>query len=421
MTVFRDGQETNTMSVLPQHSPPDDAESQNPSSDAHAAEYEAIHDRLFLVKILLVPAVLLTFLLTGASAELANGLRLHFRSPWLVTTVYTALMTFGYAALFFPLECYQSFVVERQYEILRQGFGGWFWDFAKSLLLSLLIMVVLIDVVYFLLRITPGNWWLWAAAFYILFNVVLSNVYPILIMPLFHSFDPIEEPELVDRVKTLTMDAGLKRVGLFRWNLGEKTAAGGAALTGIGATRRIILSDTLLDGYANDEILSVIAHEIGHYVHRDLWRLLLFGSLLATTGFYVTARILRDTVAQFGFDGIADIGAFPIFVLCMFLFSLLTMPLSNAYSRHREYHADTYAVRTMKTAEPFVAALEKLAKQNLARKEPPAWLEALLHSHPSISRRIHNARREATRTSTDEHGQGAEGKHFDAAGDGPTA
>ena len=186
--------------------------------------------------------------------------------------------------------------------------------------------------------------------------------------------------------------AGLRVVGVFQWGLEEKTNAGNAALTGLGNTRRIILGDTIIKDYSQDEIIAVLAHEIGHYKHRDMARLIAAGSLLAAGGFYLAHLFLQRLVAMFGFAGPDDIGSFPIFVFCLLVFSLVTMPVSNAYSRRREYAADAYAVASLGSSGALVSALEKLAAQNLADREPPAWIEFLLHSHPSISRRVRRAR-----------------------------
>ncbi|MBN1670531.1 MAG: M48 family metallopeptidase [Kiritimatiellae bacterium] len=362
-----------------------------------AREYEGIQNKLFALKVLVVPVGLLVFLLCGASARLAGGLARRFASVWLVNSLYTAVATFGYAAVFFPLEYYQSFVLEKRYGLLRQRFGGWLLDFCKSLLISTAILVVLVDLVYFLFRAAPATWWVWAALFYALFAVVLSNLYPVLIMPLFHRFEPIEDPDLTRLVTGLVRDTGLKLVGIFRWGLSEKTATANAALAGLGNTRRIILADTLLSDYSADEIASIVAHEVGHYVNRDIWKLLAFGTGLAFGGFYATSCVLGPLAVRMGFAALADIGTLPLFVLCMFLFSLVTMPIANAYSRRLELRADGYAIRQTGRPEAFISAMERLASQNLTQKDPPRWIEVLLHSHPSVARRIRHARESAAR------------------------
>jgi STE24 endopeptidase len=373
--------------------PPDTPEpAAEPSSQAVAREYESAHNRLFVIRIALTLAALAVYLLTGASADLAAGLRRQYGSAWIVNGLYTLITVFGFAAFMFPLSLYSDFVLEHRYGLSRQGLESWFFDFLKGLALELALAAAFFEVIYALLRWTPAWWWAWATLFYVLFAVVLSSIAPVVIMPLFHKFKPLDNPSLTEAVKAFVEREGLRVLGVYSWGLEEKTATANAALAGLGRTRRIILGDTMLKGYTQEEIIAVLAHEVGHYKHRDMLRLIVSGAALAAAGFYIASVALHWLVARFGFEGPHDIGSFPLFIFCLFVFSLVTMPLSNAYSRRREFAADAYAVRAVGSAAPLTAALEKLADQNLADKEPAGWIEFLLHSHPSIARRVRRAR-----------------------------
>ena len=358
-----------------------------------ARKYESLHNRLFVLRLLLTALALAVFLFAGASAQLATGLTEHFGRWWPLTNgAYVLLAVFGFAALTFPLSLYEEYMLEQRYELSRQTFSGWLVDYLKGLALEMALALVFFEVLYALLRWTPNGWWLLATVFYVVFTIGISAVAPVLILPLFHKFEPLDNPELVARVTDFAQRAGLKVTGVFRWGLAEKTATANAALAGLGRTRRIILGDTLLTGYTTDETLAVLAHELGHQRHHDLTRLLVVGGTLAGLGFYCAHLVLEKLAHAAGFISSAEIGSFPILVFCLLLFSLLTMPLVNAYSRRREYAADAYAVATLGTAAPLTAALEKLATQNLDDREPPAWIEFLLHNHPSIARRVAAAR-----------------------------
>lgn len=365
---------------------------ETPSTQERARRYEAAHNRLFLVRIALTVSALAVYQFTGASAQLAEGLRSRFGPAWiLVNALYTMITAFGFEAVMFPVSLYGDWVLEHRYGLSKQGLDGWFMDYLKALVIEILLATAFFGVVYGFLRYAPQLWWAWATAFYVLFAVVLTAIAPVAIMPLFHTFEPLDNPALAEAVRGFAEKAGVRVIGVFRWGLDEKTNAANAALTGLGRTRRIILGDTMLSRYTQDEILAVLAHEIGHDKHRDLARHIVTGSVLAAAGFYAAHLVLRALVARFGFVGPADIGAFPLFVFCLFVFSLVTMPLANAYSRRREFAADAYAVRAVGSASAFVTALEKLAEQNLADKDPPLWIELILHSHPSMSRRIRRA------------------------------
>jgi STE24 endopeptidase len=372
-----------------------DVDPREPSTEEQAREYESIHNRLFVVRILLTILALVVYLFSGASAHLAEGLGSRFDRSWLwpvVNGLYTLITVFGFAAVMFPLSLYSDYIIEHRFGLSKQSMESWMGDFFKSLAFELALALIFFEFVYAFLRWMPNYWWVSATLCYVFFAVVLSSIAPVLIMPLFHKFEPLEDTELTEAVQRFVQSAGLKVLGVFRWGLDEKTSTANAALAGLGRTRRIILGDTMLKGYTQDEIISVLAHEVGHYKNRDMWRLLLVGSVLAALGFYIAHLVLKILVFRFGFHSIGDIGSFPIFVFCLFLFSLISMPLSNTYSRRREYAADEYAVRILGTAAPLVSALEKLAAQNLADKNPSPWIEFFLHSHPSIARRVARAR-----------------------------
>ena len=359
-----------------------------------AKEYDAIHNRLFILQVLLLGILLAAYQFSGASAGLANGLAERFGGKlWYATNaVYTSISVFGFAAIMFPFSYYSGHVLERHYGLSNETFGDWFGDFIKSLAIDLVLATILFSVIYALLRWLPEIWWLAAAVFYILFAVVLSAIAPVLIMPLFHKFEPIEEGELADEVRGMMAESGIKVVGVFKWGLEEKTSTANAAFTGIGRTKRIILGDTLLSGYSKEEILAILAHEVGHYKNHDILRLTMVQSLLAVLGFYIAHLCLSTLVAFYGLAGVDDIGAAPIFIFSLFVFSLVAMPFTNMHSRRREFAADAYAIAKMGSPDALISAFEKLADQNLSNKEPAAWVEFLLHSHPSISRRIERAR-----------------------------
>ena len=365
-----------------------------------AKEYDAIHNRMFVLQILLVGILLAAYLLSGASAALASGLAARFGDQfWFATNaVYTAISVFGFAACMFPLSYYSGHVIEHHFELSNETFGEWLVDFVKSLAIDLVLATILFSVIYAFLRWIPDWWWLYATVFYILFAVVLSTLIPVVIMPLFHKFEPLQEGDLTQAVRNMMEEAGIRVVGVFKWGLGAKTSTANAAFAGIGRTRRIILGDTLLSSYSQDEILAILAHEVGHYKNRDTLRLMVTSSLLALLGFGVAHICLNSLSGFFGFadaagnPAIYDIGTAPLFIFCLFLFSLVSMPFANMHSRRREFAADAYAIAKMGSHEALVSAFEKLADQNLSNKEPAAWVEFLLHSHPSISRRIERAR-----------------------------
>ena len=360
-----------------------------PSSDEQARAYESVHHRLLVARLLILMVVLALYSFSGASVDLATGLASYFGERWWWTNAAYLLISFlGYSALLFPLNWYSEHYIEHRYGLSRQDFNGWVKDHFKGLAIEAPLIVFFFSIIYALLHASPQSWWMWTALFYVFFVVLLSTVWPVWIMPLFHTFERLEPSPLTEAVEQFARRSGIEVLGVYKWGLEAKTSTANAALTGIGKTRRIILADTMLNHYSPAEIIAVLAHEVAHFKHGDLWRLMLMGSTSAVAGFYVAHRMLHAWVGRLpGVDGVADIGGFPLFVFALFLFTLLVMPLSNAYSRRREYAADAYAVRATGSATDLTSALNKLAAQNLANKEPAPWIEFLLHSHPSIARR----------------------------------
>jgi STE24 endopeptidase len=212
-------------------------------------------------------------------------------------------------------------------------------------------------------------------------------------MPLFNKYVPLgeEHQELADRLLDLARRANTKVKGVFKFDMSRQTKAANAALTGIGNTRRIVLGDTLLDEFSADEIETVLAHELGHHVHRDIPFLIAFGTLSTALGLYLASLALNWAIRFFGFSSPADIAALPALGLILGAYGLITMPLENAVSRWREAMADDYALQVTGKNEAFASAFTRLANQNLGEVDPERWVVIMFHSHPPLGERIAKA------------------------------
>jgi STE24 endopeptidase len=254
--------------------------------------------------------------------------------------------------------------------------------------------LILLELLYLALRLTGDLWWLWAAGGLLVFNVLLVNLAPILIMPLFNKFVPLgeEHKDLENRLLALAERANTKVRGVFKFDMSRRTKSANAALTGIGNTRRIVLGDTLINEFSPDEIETVLAHELGHHVNRDIPLLIAAGALLTTAGLYLASLGLNWTIGYFGFNGVADVAAFPALTLILGAYGLVTMPLENAVSRWRERKADEYALQATGKGEAFASAFTRLANQNLGEVDPEKWVVFLFYSHPPLGERIAKAR-----------------------------
>lgn len=340
--------------------------------------------------------LLVLLLVTGLSVAIA---RWCSGPPALVVLEYTLLVWIGFQVLDLPAS-WLGRRIEIRYEMNRQTVGSWLWDQAKSALVSTGLTVGAAELVYWwLLRAAPVWWWLWAWLVFAVTTVVLVQLGPVLLLPLFFKMRPMSadnerDAALVGRLESTY--AGLRAKnpklprlhGIYEWKLGEKSAKANAALTGLGKTRRVIISDTLLDGSPAEEIEAVFIHELGHHVHQDLWRGLAFQTALSFLGFWLAHLALIALSARLGLAGIADVAGAPLLVLVFAILGLLLLPATNAFVRAMERRADDYSFETLGTAEPLMAGLRRLAEKNLAEVQPPRWKEWLLYSHPSIATRL---------------------------------
>jgi STE24 endopeptidase len=261
-------------------------------------------------------------------------------------------------------------------------------DQLKGLALGVPLSIAGVEIVYWLLRSSPDHWWIYASLVFIGFVVVMTNLAPVLLLPIFFKFKPVENEDLQHRVDRLAIRTNTAVCGIFEWALGDKTRKANAAVVGWGNTRRIIVSDTLLANFSGEEIEVIMAHELCHHVKNHIWQGLALQSVLTVAGFFTADRILPSLSLHFGFGGIGDVANFPLLALVMSGVSLLVLPLVNSFSRRLETQADLYALDITGDALAFVSSMEKLADINLANKTPNKLIEFIFYSHPCVEDRI---------------------------------
>lgn len=363
----------------------------DPERQRKAKEYARIRHRLLVADLALAAVYVLVLLLSGLSAWFKARLLFVTTQPLGVIALYFLAFSIVYGLLDFPLSYYGGYVLPHRYGLSTQSLRGWLADQAKGAALGLGIGLVAVEVMYYLLRAFPSIWWLLTGILFLFFTIVLANLAPLLIVPLFFKFRPLEDKELVSRLISLAEKAGTRVRGVFTIDLSAKTTAANAALMGLGNTRRIVLGDTLMEEYDADEIETILAHELGHHVQGDVWRGIAVQTALTLVGLFLADCLLRWGVATFAFEGLADVAAFPLVAMAMGGLAVLSMPLANAYSRWREGLADQFSLEMTGKPQAFISSMTKLANQNLAEAEPEPWAEFLLYSHPAIGKRIQRA------------------------------
>jgi STE24 endopeptidase len=336
-------------------------------------------------------------LLSGASAGLAAFAgRVAPRRP-LADALYVLLFRLLARLALLPLVYLSGHVLEHRFGLSTQSGRGWLADRAKAYGLGLAFELPIALVSYATIRRSPRRWWLILSALALPFTVLLAQLYPVLIAPLFNRFTPLDDPVLAERVKALADRAGVPVAGVIRMDMSRRTRAANAFFAGLGPTRRIALGDTLLERFTPDEVEVVVAHELAHQLHRDIWKGVALGAVATLGGAFALAR-LAPTLARrlgprTGVGRIDDIASLPLLGVLLGLIGAATAPLASAFSRELvERPADRRALDLTGRPDAFESAMRKLAEQNLVDPTPPRLLHLLLHSHPSLAERIAMAR-----------------------------
>jgi STE24 endopeptidase len=365
----------------------------DPERQRQAKEYARIRRRLWLVSQSLSAIYALAWLFAGWAISTREWLATVSPSPWFLVAGFAAIFGGIYSLLTLPLSYYSGFILPHRFDQSTQTLKDWVIDRLKGLAVGAPIGLFLLEMLYLALRATGDLWWLWAAGGMLVFSVLLSNLAPVLIMPIFNKFVPLgdEHADLAERLLRLAEQANTRVRGVFKFDMSRRTKSANAALTGIGNTRRIVLGDTLINEFTPDEIETVLAHELGHHVHNDLPFLIAFGALSTTISLYLASLVLNWAIGFFGFIGPADVAALPALGLILGAYGLLTMPLDNAVSRWRESMADDYALRATGKTKAFASAFTRLANQNLGEVDPEKWVVFLFYSHPPLGERIEKA------------------------------
>jgi STE24 endopeptidase len=366
--------------------------SESPTSPAddspEARRYNKIQRWLGVADFAIGSAFLILLLITGWSGWLRDlALRRGFQNYTFAVFLYLFFLLIIGKTLGFGLD-YYGFRLERKFQLSTQTVRAWLWDEAKGFLVGLVLAGIVVELLYFMIRQSPQHWWVITWIVFIGLFILLAQLAPVVLFPIFYKFEPLENEDLRRRLVLLSEHAGTRVRGVYRWKLSEKSKKANAALTGLGSTRRIILADTLLDNYAPEEIEAVLAHELGHHFHRHILKSILVQAGTTLLGFWAANWVLHYAVDHHMFEELSDFANLPLLALTATALSLVLMPALNAYSRFNERQADRYAFGSIASVEPFISSMNKLAQQNLAERAPSKWVEVLFHSHPAISKRV---------------------------------
>jgi STE24 endopeptidase len=357
------------------------------ASQQKARQYEK-EKRLFgFASLLLSLFFLLGFYFSGLSARFAhNDINGSIIGTFLV---YILVFYSGMTILGFPLAFFDEFLHEHKWKFSNHTIKSWFWERIKVFFVGFIMAVMVLGLLFWIMALTPEWWWLAAALAMVVVSVVFSTLFPVVVAPVFNKYTPIQNEELTAALENILSRGGLKSSGFFKEDMSRQTKKENAFLAGLGRTRRVVLGDNLLEHMTIPEIESIIAHEVGHYRYRHIWKNIGVGSLQQLLVFFVIHWLMTWIFPSFLSSTRSNLALFPmVAVLLGGLSGFLFAPLNNALSRSFEKMADRYALENIQDHRAFMGALAGLANRNLANAYPPSWVKFLYYSHPPIGERL---------------------------------
>ncbi len=338
---------------------------------------------------LLIPALLL---FSGASARL-RAVAFRWGSRWFPSVALYAMFFTGVTALLgLPLAFYQGFVRQHAYGLSNQSLEKWLTDWAIGVALSGLALALTLWIPYLLLRKSPRRWWLYTGLITAPVATFVLLISPLWVDPLFNEFGPLKDAALEEKILRLADRAGIPDSRVYEVAKSVDTRTLNAYVTGLGATRRIVLWDTLLRRLTPEQIEFVMAHEMGHFVLGHVAIIILAATLLATLSFYLIHRVARRMITRhtrrFGFDQLSDPASLPLLILVGTVVSLIASPVVLALSRHQEREADRFALELTRRNRAAAEAFVRLQEDNLAVPRPGLLYTLWRGGHPSLGDRV---------------------------------
>jgi STE24 endopeptidase len=370
--------------------PPSFAETIPLAAHQKAADYTAAKTRTGIVGTLVDLVLILAFTLGGGVQWLSDAWLRWFEVGSLAHgTALLLSLFFIQGAVSLPLALYRTFVIESRFGFNRMTLALFFADLAKQVAVALVLGVPLLLAVLWLMARMGEHWWLYVWAVVTAFSIGLQLVIPPFILPLFNKFTPITEGELAGRIAALLARCGFKSSGLFKMDGSKRSSHGNAFFTGFGATKRIVLFDTLVERLQPAEVEAVLAHELGHYKLHHIVKMIALGAAMTFAGLWLLGQLIGESwfYSGLGVSTASTAAALALFMLAGPEFTFLLHPLMTHYSRRNEFEADAYAKGHAQSRD-LVQALVKLYRDNASTLTPDPLHSAFYDSHPPAALRI---------------------------------
>ncbi len=371
---------------------------------ARMGAYTAQKGRLGVIGEIVSSTVLLVILLSGLLPAIAG------RLAGLGPTSIIAGLTFFFipGAIQFlselPFGYYNTFVIEEEFGFNRSTLKLWIIDHIKSGLIGTALFAALFSILMLLIRYSPLHWWFWGFLIVSVVQVILAVLFPVVIAPLFNKFEPVKDEELARKIMSLMDENGIRVKKILQMNAGVRSRHTNAYFTGIGKTKQIVLYDTLIESHSHDEILSVLAHEVGHFRKKHVLKQLAVFAFFLLAAFYITWLFVRWSLPYdtFGFGSVMPYAGLFLAGIFWQKAGFFLQPIYMSISRRFEKQADTYAINMLRTASPLITAMKRLSTDNLSNLNPHPLYARFHYSHPPVLNRL-NQLEEAERR-LDENG-----------------
>ena len=358
-----------------------------------AKQYQRFKIIFFFLNFTLVMTFLFLFMTSGGAHHLRDAVMKNVPIFWLQVLVYAAVFGFLTSLLKFPLGLGGDYFLEKHYGLSTLGFKEWCGRELKKIFLSLFFFLLLVETGYALVKTMGEGWWIAFGALWFIYGWCFVQLFPVLIVPLFFRYTPLQDEALVELLRTFARSQGRDIDSVKVLNLSKETKKANAAVLGIGRKKRIVLGDTLLRHFDHNEIKVVFAHELGHDKERHLFISLLVNAVITFGGVWGVQKLLVFLFPFFRIAHLSDLAALPLFLFLFSLYDFVLMPVQNGFSRILEHRADIFALRTTGLKDVFISAMRKLMEQNLSDESPNRLIEIFFYSHPPISKRIEVARK----------------------------
>ncbi len=353
-----------------------------------AKKYYSLKYTLSLSELAYLIALLVLFQASGLSRILASVISHISIKSYLAFPLYLLALYCAYHILNFPLNIYHSFILERVFSLSNQKFGAWLKDQLKSAAIFYLVLLILFEAFYYILERNPYTWWMIISAVWIFLSLIMAKLMLLIVIPLFFKYKALSDESLRQRIINLAKKMGIGILDVFEINLSKKTLKANAAFVGWGATKRVLLADTLKGKYSYDEIEVILAHEFAHYRLKHIFKLILINSLVTIGTFYLIFKSSRYALGLAGLSSLQDTAAFPLILIYFVIVGIIIQPLQNYFSRCLERNADRAALKVTGLKSAFISMMDKLAAQNLSDRSPSPFIKIFFFDHPPVDERI---------------------------------